>query len=281
MLAFLRDALDHSLRHPSDIEMKLHLRLLAFLPKIKTRTRNMPMEGYHTAGQSNFAEAIRSLRTGLMLANLQKPYQTVMVTSSLPGEGKSTVALNLAESLGQMERVLLVEADVLVHALKLQPDAPGLTNLITGCENLRSCIRSIPAMGIDVLVAGIPPGNPQELLSSRRVLLLLQALSQHYDRIIIDTPPMQLVSDALLVAACCDGVIFVAKAGSTQTREALDSIRSLREVNALIAGAVLNQVNLRKSGYKGYYTREYPEPRRHLTAPVQARHKQSSDLALH
>src|SRR5690606_18853257 len=127
--------------------------------------------------------------TGIMLSSIDKPYKTILVTSTLAAEGKSTVALNLAAALGQMERVLLVEADmrqpVFARALKLHRDTPGLSDLVAGMDDLKACIHPTADLGIDVMVAGSLPGNPQELLSSKRFLLVLEVLKRHYGRIVI------------------------------------------------------------------------------------------------
>ncbi|HVK99614.1 MAG TPA: polysaccharide biosynthesis tyrosine autokinase, partial [Dongiaceae bacterium] len=192
LLAFVRDALDNTVKTPEDVEEKLNTRLLGFLPRTKSRSRQLPVEGFLSANFSRFAEAVRSLRTDIMLSSIDQPHKVVLVTSSLPSEGKSTVALNLAEALGQMEKVLLIEADlrkpVMARALKIPLDTPGLSTLVSGQSELKACITSLPERGIDVMVAGALPGNPQELLSSKRLYLMLQVLKRHYDRIIIDTP---------------------------------------------------------------------------------------------
>ena len=112
ILAFVRDALDNTIKTPDDVEDKLQSNVLGLLPLTKTTQKGQPLEGFLADNKGTFAEAVRSLRTGMMLSSLDQPHKVIVVTSSLPGEGKSTVALNLAEALGQMERVLLVEADL-------------------------------------------------------------------------------------------------------------------------------------------------------------------------
>lgn len=268
LVAFIRDALDNTIKTSEEVEHKLRTRTLGLLPKIKSRGRHMPAEGFLSDNFSSFAEAIRSLRTGIVLSNIDQPYKTIMVTSSVPNEGKSTVALNLAEALGQMERVLLIEADlrkpVMAAALGVPPDAPGLTSVVAGTHELKTCIHSIPKLGIDVLVAGILPGNPQELLSSRRVFMTLEILKRHYDRIIIDTPPMTPVSDAMVLSSFADGVIYVVKAGETPASLATRGIKQLSDVRAALLGVVLNQAgSANKEQYGTYYTAETPasEPR--------------------
>lgn len=261
LLAFVRDGLDNTVKTTDDVEEKLRIRLLGFLPKTRVRGRNRPMEGFLSSNFSHFAEAVRSLRTGIKLANIDHPLKVILVTSTVPGEGKSTVSLNAAEALGQMEKVLLIEADLrkpaLGRALGIPRDVPGLTDLVTDYADLNSCITEMPAHGIDVIVAGKPPANPQELLSSENFYMVLERLKMHYDRIIIDTPPVHPVSDALVLSSVVDGVIFVVKAGDTPTSLVARTLKRLRDVRAPIMGAVLNQVDISKNRYSEYYGGEY------------------------
>ena len=283
-LAFLRDAFDNTLNLPDELEDKLRTRMLGFLPKIKTKG-NLPVEGFLAANFSNFAEAVRSLRTGIILSGIEDPHKTIMVTSSQPGEGKSTVALNLAESLGQMERVLLVEADlrqpVLARALDIPVGTPGLTNLIAGTDDLQHCIQPMTKLGIDVLTAGILPGNPQELLSSKRIYLMLEVLKRHYDRIIIDTPPTLPVSDAIVLSNYVDGIIYVIKAGATSADLAARGLKRLTDVRAPVIGSVLNQVDLKKQNrYGEYYAADYLAQGKPLAIIPQSQRDKTEDLVI-
>lgn len=283
--AFLRDAMDNTLKIPDEMEDKLHTRTLGFLPRIKTHTRNLPVEGFLSAKFGAFAEAVRSLRTGVILSNIDNPHKTIVVTSSQPGEGKSTVALNLAESLGQMERVLLIEADlrqpVLARTLDIAVGTPGLTNLIAGTHDLKQCIQAMPGRGLDVLVAGALPGNPQELLSSKRIYLLLEVLKRHYDRIVIDTPPTLPVSDAIVLSTFADGVIYVIRAGTTSAALAARGLKRLTDVRAPVIGSVLNQMDLKKQNrYGEYYAADYLIQGKPLTIIPQAQRDKTEDLVM-
>jgi len=262
LLAFIRDGLDNTINTPEDVEEKLQARVLGFLPKTRARNRHRPLEGFLSSNFSKFAEAVRSLRTGIMLANMEHPIKLLLVTSSVPAEGKSTVALNTAEALGQMEKVLLIEADLrrpaLARALGIDPGIPGLSDVMRDIVDLKSCIVSMPDHGIDVIVAGTPSENPQELLSSKRFYVAMEVLKLHYDRIIIDSPPVHPVSDALVMSSVVDGVMFVIKAGEIPSSLVARSLKRLRDVQAPIVGAVLNQVDLKKkSRYGDYYGNEY------------------------
>lgn len=283
LLAFVRDGMDDTIRTAEDIEDKLHTRLLGFLPKTKSRGRRRPLEGFLSANYSNFAEAVRSLRTGIKLAHIDRPLKVMLVTSTVPSEGKSTVALNAAEALGQMEKVLLIEADLrqpaLARALGLNGNMDGLSDLVTNLTDLNSCINHLPDHGIDVIFAGKPPANPQELLSSKRFYMVLERLKLHYDRIIIDTPPVHPVSDALVLSSLVDGVIYVVKAGEIPTSLVARGIKRLYEVRAPVIGAVLNQVDLSRNRYSEYYGVEFSNYNR-LNQQTSQRKKRAS-LALH
>lgn len=264
MLAFVRDGLDNTIKTPEDIEEKLRTRMLGVLPKARSRGRRKPLEGFLSSNFSAFAEAVRSLRTGIKLANIDRPLKTILVTSTLPSEGKSTVTLNAAEALGQMEKVLVIEADLrkpaLARVLGIASDVPGLSDLVSDLSDLNSCINHMPAHGIDVIVAGIPPANPQELLSSKRFYTILEVLKLRYDRIFIDTPPVHPVSDALVLSSLADGIIYVIKAGDTPASLVASNLKRLREVRAPIIGVVLNQVDATKNLYGEYYGSEYHRP---------------------
>lgn len=275
ILAFVRDALDTTIKTPEELENKLHLPLLGTLPKTRTRGRDEPYEGFLSARFSSFAESVRSLRSSLIVANMEKPYKSMLITSTLPDEGKSTVALNLAEALGQMERVLLIEADLrkpsLHKTLEVPDNTPGLSNLLSQSADLNSCIRKMPHLGIDVMVAGTQACDPQELLSIKRFYPLLQVLELHYDRIIIDTPPTLPVSDAIVLSKFVDAILYVVKAGSTPATVAAKCIKRLKNADAPLLGAVLNRFDFRYSEYGSYYGKYYSYSDNSLIARSESR----------
>jgi capsular exopolysaccharide synthesis family protein len=211
--------------------------------------------------QGIFAESVRTVRTVVVLSGLDVPHKVIVVTSSVPGEGKTTVASSLALAMGQMEKVLLIDGDMrrpsLARSFELPRDTGGLAAIVAGEAEVRDCIHSVH--GIDVLPAGRVPPNPLELLSSQRFKRLIKGLSEHYDRIIIDSAPCQAVSDAMVLASMADGLVFVIKSDATPFPVVQNSIKRLRGVNATILGGVLNRVDVEKKarygygGYSGYY----------------------------
>lgn len=264
MCAFLLEALNNTVRSSGDVQTKLHQTMLGLLPKLTGRKADkISYRHYLEDNKSGFSEAVRTIRTGLVLSSLDNPHKIIAVTSTVPGEGKTSTSLSLAYSMGQMERVLLIDADMrrpsIGKLFKFGAKAPGLSNLVAGTASLEECVHKLEGEGIDVISAGTIPPNPLELLSSARFLKVLDALEKQYDRIIVDTAPCQAVSDALVLSRYVGSMVYVVKADSTPNAQIKAGLKRLAEVDAPVVGVVLNQVNLKKAsryygeGYSGYY----------------------------
>lgn len=265
-LAFLLDLLDNTLRRPEDIEERLHETLLGIVPLDRSRPTDEAFEAFVSDNRSPFAEAIRTIRTGFVLSNLDQPAKVTVITSSTPNEGKSTIALNLGEALAQMEKVLLIDADMrrptVAKTCGLDRNTMGLSNLVTGSGDAKACIHRWDIGSMDVMPAGLVPPNPLELLSSKRFAQVLEGLKKYYDRIIIDSAPTQAVSDALVLSSLADAVIYVVKADTTSVTLVKGCLKRLNDINAPINGVVLNGMDMDKKGaysdqyahyYGGYY----------------------------
>jgi polysaccharide biosynthesis transport protein len=243
---------------------KLKAPLLGALPAIKLKKDHVgPYLGYLEDVQSGFSEAVRSIRTGLVLSGLKKPHKITVVTSTNPGEGKSTVAINLALALAQMERVLLIDADLrrpsIAAAFALPTGAPGLSNVLAQSDKLEDCLQKIEA-GFEVLSAGMVPANPQEMLSTTAFKNLMTHLSEQYDRIIIDSAPVNAVSDSLILATLADSLVYVVKADVTPHKLVLNNIGLIKNNHLPLTGVVLNRLDTKKQiryGKESYYNNYY------------------------
>ena len=267
-VVLLRDFLDSKVKNAEDVDRKLKAPMLALLPLLKLgkKTEDEADAGAARAfgddTQVGFAESVRTLRTSISLAGLEHPSQVILMTSSTPGEGKTTTACNIAEAFGQLEKVLLIDADMrrptMAKKLGLEPGKPGLSNAVAYPETLQDCIQSVEGLNIDVMAAGPIPPNPLELLASKKFRDILETLRGQYQRIIIDSAPVLAVSDALYLSTVTDGVVYVVKADDTRDKLAIGGLDRLRGSNARIMGVVLNQVDVEKEAkyggsYAGYY----------------------------
>ncbi len=269
-LIILLDLLDSTVRTAEDVENKLKISMLGFLPLEKSNKSDYAFRAFvNQSDKSGFAESVRTIRTSLVLSSLDNPFKTIVVTSSVPGEGKSTVSLNIAEALGQMEKVLLIDADMrrptMAKALGFSQSTPGLSNVISGKAKIDDCIHRLSDSEIDVIVSGSIPNNPLELLSSKQFKELLVSLQDQYDRIIIDSAPVHVVSDAQILSSYADSLLYIVKSNSTPLSIAAKGIKVLRSVNAPMTGAVLNQVDLKKASQYDSLYGEYKEQYGYVT----------------
>jgi capsular exopolysaccharide synthesis family protein len=243
------------------VEGKLGVRLLGLLPLVPLkRKQKLASHAYFDDNYKGFSEAIRTLRTGFVLSHMDTDHKIVVVTSSIPGEGKTTTSINIAFAMSQTEKTLLIEADMrrpsFTGIFKFPSYQPGLSNLISGTEQLADVIITDEQSGLDILPAGFIPHNPLELLSNTKFDALMLVLKDKYDRIIIDSPPTQAVSDALILAKQSDSVIYVVRSESTKQAVVKKGLSRLMEIETKIDGIVLNRVNIKKGGkegYQGYY----------------------------
>jgi polysaccharide biosynthesis transport protein len=257
-IAVLLDMLDNTIKNPDDVQDKLHAPLLGTLPKMKL-DKNGEFKQFWQQPQGQFAEALRTVRTGVVLSGLDDPAKIIVVTSTVPGEGKSTVALNLGAALAQMENTLVIGGDLrrpsLARKCSLTPNHPGLTHFVSGTAKLDDCIEHLPELNLYVMPAGIIPPNPLEMISSKKFVQALKYLRERFDRIVIDSAPVQAVSDAMVLASNADSVIYVVKADATSATQVQKGIASIVGSNEPLTGVVLNMFDAKKA--HGYYGNKY------------------------
>ncbi|PSL15779.1 capsular exopolysaccharide synthesis family protein [Marinobacterium halophilum] len=254
-MVLLLEFLNNTFKSTEDVETKLNLPVLGILPMLKGKERRDIATMFTRDEDKSFTESIRTIRTGVVLSGLDNPHKVLVVTSSIPGEGKSSVAANLAFAMGQMEKVLLIDADMrrptVAKSFDFPVGTPGLANLVAGTARLEDCIKELDE-NLSVIPAGTVPPNPLELLSSQRFAKVLRVLEDRYDRIIIDSPPTQAVSDALVLSTHANALIYVIKSESTAIPLAKRGVGQLLQNNAPVTGVVLNQVDIKKAKKQGY-----------------------------
>jgi capsular exopolysaccharide synthesis family protein len=269
-LAFLLEGMDNTVRTPEQAQAISGLPSLGMIPlgsKINAETKQglmvassrEPVEIItQSRPQSQMAESYRALRTSLLLTSLGAPPKTILITSALPREGKTTTSVNTAIVLAQKgTSVLLIDADLRrpsIHkALGIGPRV-GLSNVLTGGATLQQAVVRSPMLpNLFVLPAGTPPPNPAELMASSQMFDLLAELRDQYDHLVVDTPPTLSVTDAVVLSTRADAVVLVIRSSQT-TKPALRRARDiLAQVNARVAGVLLNAVNLDSPDYYYYY----------------------------
>lgn len=211
------------------------------------------------------AEAYRSLRTNIMYSAYDFKMQTILVTSTEPGEGKSTVAGNLAVAFAQEgKRVLLIDCDLRkssIHKKMMLSNNAGLTEVILGFKKVEECIQRTKEK-IDVITAGKVPPNPSELLGSNKMKIFLTKLKEVYDYIIIDSPPVLAVTDATVLSTIVDGVVVVVRSQKVKRAQVVKAVGELKRIKANILGCVINDVKIGKSKYYYYGEDEDQNKRR-------------------
>jgi capsular exopolysaccharide synthesis family protein len=260
LLALLVDKFDKRLRDPRDVEPLFGAPLLGTIPKIGELKR---VKGEHA--RNLIAEEFRIIRTQLLFGNPELHHKTIAVTSPQPGDGKTSLAVNLAISIAKAgRRVLLIDADLRkpdIHRIFNISDSPGFAEVISGSHEPGAVIKKSDIDGLEVLPAGTPITRPSELLSRPEVTRILAALGEVYDHIILDTAPLLPVSDTHVLVGLVDGVLTSFNADVDRNTVTLVQ-DILRRSRANVIGTVMNQVKYKQSGsyqrgkasYSSYYT---------------------------
>ena len=259
-IAFLVEYMDDTLKSPDDVEAVAGLPTLGTIIAMKGDEGRSPI--YRLAAilypRSPVAEAYRTLRTNIEFASVDAPARVILVTSAIPGEGKTTTAANLAAVFAQAGHdTLLVDADLRkpgVHKILPQPNAEGLTNLLRSDElTIRELAQSTEQEHLSVLTTGPLPPNPAELLRSARMHTVMERLAASAEFVIVDSPPLQAVTDAAILSALVDGTVMVIDAGRTRSGAVRNGRETLAKVGARVLGVTLNRMSESMSGDYYYY----------------------------
>jgi capsular exopolysaccharide synthesis family protein len=262
----LLEMLENTVSSQADVEERLGLAFLGFVPRVEGKAES-PGERdlyVHRQPKSSVAECCRAIRTNLLFMSPDKPFKTLVVTSSGPQEGKSTTCIFLGVAMAQSgNRVLLLDTDMRrprLHKAFGVPNDVGISSLVVGEGTLDKAVKSTEVPNLFVLPCGPIPPNPAELLHTQAFADLLKAAGERFDRIVLDSPPLNAVSDSAVLATRADGVVLVLRAGKTNREAARRALRSLADVQAQMYGAILNDLDVMDVryrdtylGYRGYY----------------------------
>lgn len=207
--------------------------------------------------KSAIAEAYRTLRTNIHFSSFDKKVKTIVITSSAPKEGKSTTCANLSVVMAESGyKTILIDCDqrrATVHRLFSMSNEKGLSDLLVGNIKLSEAVKERGIPNLSIITAGTKPPNPSELVASEKMKKFIEDLKETYDYIILDTPPVTMVTDAQLISAYADGCILVVASSEVEKAVAIKAKQLLEKVNARILGVVLNKVNIKQKGYFRYY----------------------------
>ena len=263
-LAFFMEYLDSTVKSREDVEITVGMPFLGIVPLIEeqdvrtlTNTRDRSIF-VHAVPRSNVAEALRSVRTNLLFSG-HGPLNRLLITSALPQEGKSFLTSNLSVLIAATgSKLLIIDADLRrpnLHKLFELENVQGLSTVLAGIHEFDDCVIQTHVPNLHVMLAGPTPPNPAELLGSERMTELLDSITG-YDMILIDSPPVNVVADPLMLSSLVDGVLVIIEANATSRSLVARTRDLLMEVNANVLGAVVNKLNVRRAGY-GYYYYDY------------------------
>ena len=209
-----------------------------------------------------YSESIKTLRTNIQLSG--QSIKTILITSCYPNEGKSDIALSLAQELGSIgKKVMLLDADIrktaYVGRLEVQDEVKGLSQLLSGQAGLQDIIYNTNFPNMDIIFGGPSAPNPSGLLSENIFKILIKELKDYYNYILIDTPPIGTVIDAAVIGRCCDGAVFLIQPGNVRYRDAQKAFAQLEKSGCRILGAVLNKIDTSGDKYYSSYYKHYGE----------------------
>jgi capsular exopolysaccharide synthesis family protein len=270
LLAIIVERLDNGFRSADQIEQITGISGLGMVPAVPAAQRlSSTLEEFLIKKpSSSFAESVRSVRTALLYSHVDKPPRAVLITSAVPEEGKSSLAISLARSSAKAgQKVLLIDADMRrprVHRILNGRNDATLADLFAGQKTAEEVLNVDEETGMHFICtrAGMP--NPQDLLGSQHMRDFIRSVSQHYDLVVIDSPPVLAASDSVVLSRVVDATVFVVRWENTPRPVVLGALKQLQAVGGSIAGIVLTRVNVKKHarfgyGDTGYYYGKYKE----------------------
>jgi succinoglycan biosynthesis transport protein ExoP len=259
-LAFFVSYLDDSIKSQDDVETYLRLPFLGYIPNIKTNSVVERDLQAHLHPQSNAAEGFRTIRATIALTHKPEKFRILSVTSTIPSEGKSLVASNLAIVHAQTGlKTLLVDADLRrpsVHKAYQLHSPVGLSAFLSKeTDKLDDLIHKTEVPNLDVVCCGAVPATPSELIGSPKMMEFLDSMRKRYDRVVLDCPPISAVSDPLIISAMSDGVVYVTKFNKIRREHGRRSVQRIQDAGIHILGVVVNDIDFegRDSYYYSYY----------------------------
>ncbi len=289
-MAFFFNYLDNTVKSPQDLERALGIPSLALIPALSAATTRKAIKGHqdgkpvfeliaHRDLRSILTEAFRGLRTSILFSSPGSPPKSILFTSAQPSEGKTGASINTAITLSQLGgAVLLIDGDMrrsTCHKFLQVQLQPGLSDYLTGHAELASTIKRTVMPHLYFLPAGTIPVNPAELLASLRMKETIELLSQRFDYVIMDSPPVLGVADALILSTVAKAVVLVVRAGHTPREMIQRALKNLIELNATVLGTVLNNLDIRGNGYPYYYNYYYQS----LSDPTGEPHPDDREVA--
>ena len=260
------------IRSAGELESLSGQNVMGQIPLSPVKDRKKLLEYLRNKPTSAMSEAVRNLRTSVTLTNPKNPPNVIMITSSVPGEGKTTVAASLALNLASLgKKVLLIDGDIRRNTLSDYfkgvdtENKPGIVSLLDGDVSLQEAVLTLPDTGIDVLMSEKSVQNAADIFASGPFSNFMRTLREHYDHVIIDTPPVLAVPDARVIARFADAVLYIVGWNKTHREQVREGISELRSLGVTISGVVLNQIDGRKmsrygygyGGYSRYGSRKY------------------------
>ncbi len=238
--------------------------VLATIPTVDTMKKGYHiLQGFLEEPSSTFSESFRNIRTYMQKIHSNK--KSFLITSADPGEGKTTVAFNFALSLEKNSKVLIIEADirkpsVLTHYYSFHDSADaqlGLSDLMDDKADLSSTIQRVPGTNLDLITSGKKRYDLSDLVTTDQVRMFIDVLKKKYDYIIIDSAPINPVTDTLILSQIVDSIFFVVRSERTKVMPFLSAIKKLKDINVNVAGVIINDVDVDKYGYSDYYSKGY------------------------